>query len=381
VAQGQLVRTHHRDGPPLSPTFEHYARRVMSGEQRGPRAAVLRAAMSAASIPYALATAARGGLFNAGLRKPARLPRPVISVGNITTGGTGKTPVVRWLAEKLRQSSTTVAVLSRGYKAIPGELGDEQQMLEELLNRPGEQPVIVRANPSRLRAGKDVLQNHPGVGVFVLDDGFQHRQLARDFDLVLINAAEPFGFGHLLPRGMLREPLAGGLRRAHAFLLTRADHVDDAGRARIVETIRKHNASAPIYESVHAPTGFREPGRSDLLPLDALRSRRWFAFCGIGGPENFVRQLQKIGGTCVGHHGFADHHPYTSQDLETLSHKAASEGANLLVTTEKDWVKIAALRTSLPVWRLDVEIRFPRKGDEANLLADVKRAIDSAGVR
>jgi tetraacyldisaccharide 4'-kinase len=363
----------------LSETFSDYARRVMSGEERGPRAAALRAALACGEIPYSIATRFRNSLFDAGLRKPARLPRPVISVGNLTTGGTGKTPVVRWLAERLRESGMTVAILSRGYKAKPGELGDEQRMLADLLNQPGEQPVVIRADPNRLRAGTDVLRQHPDVDVFLLDDGFQHRQLARDFDLVLIDATEPFGFGRVLPRGMLREPLSGGLRRASAFLITRADAADGNTHAQIIRTLHSHHPAAPVYESVHAPTAFREAGRTDTIPLEAFRGRKWFAFCGIGSPQDFVRQLQALGGTCAGRRSFADHHHYTRQDVSEIVRDATASGAGLLVTTEKDWVKVAACGPiDLPVWRLDVEIRFKTHAAAAGLLESIKSAACSA---
>jgi tetraacyldisaccharide 4'-kinase len=361
----------------VSDTFEQYARRVMSGQATGPGAALLRAALSAAAVPYSLAVSLRNRSFDAGARKPARLPRPVISIGNITTGGTGKTPVVRWLAERLRSSGRPVAVLSRGYKAAaPGELGDEQRMLVNLLNRPGEPPVNVRADPNRFLAGEFVLREHPEVAAFVLDDGFQHRRLARDFDLVLIDATEPFGFGRVLPRGMLREPLSG-LRRADAFLLTRSDLAEAAGRARIADTLTRYNPASPVYESVHAPVGFRTSDSAELLSLDALRDRRWFAFCGIGSPETFVRQLTALGGTSAGHRAFADHHDYTAQHLADLASRAGAGGADVLVTTEKDWAKLAALAKPArvpPIWRLDVRIRF-NGDDEAKLFGDIERAM------
>jgi tetraacyldisaccharide 4'-kinase len=361
-------------------SFEHGVRRVMSGEAVGPRAAVARAALGVASIPYGAATRVRNWAFDAGVRKPARLPRPVLSVGNITTGGTGKTPVVRWLADRLRQTGETVAVLSRGYKAKPGHLGDEQGMLANLLNTSGVPPVAIRANPDRRAAGEALLRDEPKTSVILLDDGFQHRRLARDFDLVLIDATEPFGFGHVLPRGMLRESLTG-LRRASAFLLTRADQVDAAARASIRDTLRRHNATAPIYESVHGPTAFRANAQPDVIPLDALRDRRWFAFCGIGGPTGFVRQLEAIGGTHAGRRDFADHHDYTPADLSTLAGDAEGANADVFVTTEKDWVKLAALprpEAMPPIWHLDIEIRFPSADDERALLQQTLAAVSRA---
>src|SRR4051812_7733392 len=174
---------------------ESYILRVMSGEARGVGAAALRAAMSAAEPVYAAAVAARNRRFD---RRPdliASLPRPVVSVGNLSAGGTGKTPMIRWLAERLRERGHRPAVLSGGYKARPGELGDEQRMLDRQLNGAGQSEVFIRANPDRLAAGRAVLAEHPEADVVLLDDGFQHRRLARDLDIVLINATAPFGGG------------------------------------------------------------------------------------------------------------------------------------------------------------------------------------------
>jgi tetraacyldisaccharide 4'-kinase len=356
----------------LSPPVEHYVRRVMSGQQTGLRASALRVAMAAAALPYGLASSMRNRIFDAGFRKMGRLPRPVISVGNITSGGTGKTPVIRWLAEQLRSAGQTVAILSRGYRAQPGFLGDEQRMLSELLNRPGQHAVHIGADPNRFRGGNDLLREHPDINVVLLDDGFQHRQLARDFDLVLVNAAEPFGFGHVLPRGMLREPLRG-LNRANAFLLTRCDHVSEAQLKLIRQRLRRHNPAAPIFQSVHTNVGPAATG---------LAGRRWFLFCGIGDPESFVRQLTTVAGSApAGQRLFPDHHAYTSDDIRALRSEAVSVGADVLVTTQKDWVKLAALpetREAGPaIWPVDVEIHFPGD-DEAQLLAAINVAIAAA---
>lgn len=353
----------------------------MSGEAAGLRAAAMRLALAVAEVPYSLAARARNGMFERGLRGAARLPRPVISVGNITAGGTGKTPVVRWLAERLRDAGQAVAVLSRGYKAEPGMLGDEQRMLSDLLGAPpGKPPVLIRANPNRAGAAQALLREQPAVDVFLLDDGFQHRQLARDFDLVLVNAVEPFGYGRVLPRGLLREPLAG-LRRADAFLLTRVDQSSAARLAEVRDALRRYNPAAPVYESVHAHTSFRtSAAEATTLPVEALRGRRWFLFCGIGEPASFLGQLVNVGGSNAGHRFFADHHAYTDAEVRALRAEAAAAGADVLVTTEKDWVKLAPLPAAAgdesrpPIWRVDVQIQFSGE-DEAALLGDITRVL------
>lgn len=362
--------------PQSESSSQNLAVQIMSGARRGPAASAARGLLRVGQLPFWTVIALRNWSFDAGIRKPRRLPRPVISIGNVTTGGTGKTPAVRWLAERLRDDDLTVAILSRGYKAAPGELGDEQRMLQTLLQSPARLPVAIRANPSRFVAGQELLREFPNVDVFLLDDGFQHRQLARDFDLVLIDAAEPFGFGHLLPRGMLREPLSSA-HRAGAFLITRSIGASD----QIRETLRRFNSSAPIYESIHAPTCFRHGSRE--LALNAICATRWFAFSGIGNPRSFLAQLESLGGTRAGDCSFADHHKYTSGDMARIKDEGRKSGAQVFITTEKDWVKIAPLSNdlALPLWRLDVEIRMSSPEQESRLLADIKQAIQSAQSR
>src|SRR4051812_23350103 len=196
--------------------MEDFYRRVMNGTERGVAAMSLRALTSAIEPIYRGVVNARNARFDRG-RSVQRVDRPVISVGNITTGGTGKTPVVRWLADALRARGIQPAILMRGYKSAPGQTSDEQELLRSQLPS-----VVVHANPDRVAGAQEVLRDHPDVQAFILDDGFQHRRLHRDFDLVLIDATNPFGYDRLLPRGLLREPLAG-LARAHAILITRAD--------------------------------------------------------------------------------------------------------------------------------------------------------------
>jgi tetraacyldisaccharide 4'-kinase len=356
----------------MNKASDPFARRAMIGTGRA--AGVLFRAISCAVEPfYAAATLARNKLFDAGIKRVTRLPRPVISIGNITAGGTGKTPMVRWMAAELRSRGKRVAILSRGYKAKPGTLGDELTMLDRALNVTGGSggdafPVRLRANPDRAAAGAALLAEHPDVDVFLLDDGFQHRHLARDLDVVLINAAEPFGFGHVLPRGLLREPLRG-LRRAGVIVLTRCDRVSAKSLADTERRIRGYS-SAPILHSVHAQTGFRSP-RTPLqapieFPMTSLTGQKWFLFCGIADPGAVVPTGADGGRGMVGGISFGDHHDYSRADIDRILRDARSAGAEVLVTTEKDWVKLEPLWGSvaepLPLWRVDVEVRFPGEG-------------------
>src|SRR5205814_1694442 len=192
----------------------------------------------------------RNSSYSRGILRSARAARPVISVGNITTGGTGKTPVVRWLASRLRDQGKHVAILLRGYKSAGAAGSDERELLDRLLNAStSDNPVIVHANPDRVAGAAETLQKHPDVDVFVLDDGFQHRRLQRDFDLVLIDATNPFGFGHVLPRGLLREPL-GGLGRASALLITRCDQVAHEALGQVEQKLKWFAPAAPVLHSI-----------------------------------------------------------------------------------------------------------------------------------
>jgi len=353
--------------------FDQFAIDVISSRRRGIRAACLRALLSCIEPFYAGATRFRNFLFDRGIRKSKDFGRPTISIGNITTGGTGKTPMVRWLAAKLRDDGYEVAVLSRGYKSAAGELGDEQIMLNRQLNTAGLAPIQFAAHPSRVRAAAAVLSKHPQTSLFILDDGFQHRLAKRDLDIVLINATEPFGFGHVLPRGLLREPLRG-IARAGAFVITHADRVSDSQLQQIEKTIREHQSSARIYRARHV---IGQTHRPDGSPVD-LRDQRVFAFCGIANPQLFEQQLESAGAKIVGRRWFVDHFRYADQDLTDLATSANVAGATALLTTEKDWAKLADLRgiaeLPIPVCRVDVAIQFFGESQEP-LFDQIRAAI------
>ena len=357
----------------MNPNLERRFLDVISGRATGAQASLLRCLLAAGEPFYAGATRARNALFDRRIKTIRRLDRPVISIGNITTGGTGKTPMVRWLAERLRDEGKTVAILSRGFRAEGNSAGDELTMLDRALNRPVTRPIFLKADPDRFDGGTSLLREHPEIDVFLLDDGFQHRRVHRDSDLVLISALEPFGYGHVLPRGLLREPL-GGLQRANALVVTHIDQVDDQRRAEIEAAIRQHS-DAPIYRAIHAEAGLLSPGaNSEPTPVSQLSERRFFAFCGLANPASLDRRLQSFGTNYVGQKWFGDHHQYTPADVKNLVGDAQHRGAELLLTTEKDWVKIEPLAGDFPIWRLAIQMQF-LADDENRLLAQVHPAI------
>lgn len=355
----------------MSSSLHQFGRDVIQGNARGPAASLLRGGLNVIEPFYAAAMRGRNFLFDRGMKRATRLPRPVISVGNITTGGTGKTPLVAWLADRCRGAARRPAILTRGYKSSAATISDERVMLENLLDGGGSEKIVVQENPDRVAGATEALRRDPKIDLFILDDGFQHRRVIRDADLVLINAADPFGHGHVLPRGLLREPLTG-LRRASVFLLT---HAGENISTEIESTLRRHNPTAPIFRCDHVHDGFITAAARE--PAAAVAGRKFFAFSGIGDPDSFGRQLRQLPGEFVGHQGFADHHHYTPADLVAVQSQARSAGADLILTTEKDWVKIAAFPTdsaSLPIWRVNLRIAFAA-GDESRLIDTLLAAV------
>jgi tetraacyldisaccharide 4'-kinase len=328
---------------------------IISGRRNGPSASLTRAVLAAAEVPYSAAIAIRNRLYDRGILPISKLPQPTVSVGNLTTGGVGKTPLVAWLATALRGIGHKPAVLMRGYKSV-GESSDEQVLLSEAV--PGEAlPVI--ADPDRRRGAETALAKHPEIDVFLLDDAMQHRRVARDVEIVVISAVEPFGLGHILPRGLLRESLAG-LKRAHAVVITHANEVMPEKLSDIETAIRRFNGSAPIFHADHRHLSLRS--RDETMSMEVLSQTPYFLACGIGQPESLLAQLQKAWPKCAGHHFFEDHHRFTRGEVEELVQQAASAGAGAIVVTEKDWVKLEPLALAaahaVPIWRLRLEISF-----------------------
>lgn len=323
-------------------------RRVMS-EERSVSLLALRILLRGASWLYGLGVRLRNATFDLGLRRIHRLPVPVIAVGNLTTGGTGKTPVVVTLAEQVRARGLVPAILTRGYRRSGGGVGqsDEVKLLERSL--PG---IDVVVDPDRVAGGRRAIEN--GAQILILDDGFQHRRLARDQDLVLIDAREPFGGEALLPRGLLREPPTG-LRRAHGVIVTRADRVSQEIRQLRRESIvALAQRDLPIVFEKHAPSELVEFASQRVLALTELRSRRVIAFSGIGDPDTLRETLENCGARVVGSLDFGDHHEFESGDLEAIESLATQHSDALVVTTEKDAMRLDRVRLRFNPWILRI---------------------------
>ena len=293
---------------------------------------LVRAACWWARWPYAVGILIRNRRFDRRASLAVRVPIPVISIGNLTLGGTGKTPAVEFFARYLRSLDRRVAILSRGYGSDSGP-NDEALLLEE--NLPDVPHLQDRDRVALAGTALEELESE----VLVLDDGFQHRRLHRDFDIVLIDATRDIFGEYLFPRGLLREPVSS-LRRAHAAILTRCDQASpESVRLQLAELGRRF----PQLLLATARHVAIELIREDLEPLetDSLQNRPVIAFCGIGNPMAFRRTLDDLGATVLDFKTFDDHHAYTRDDVESLRAWAATfpEGT-AAVTTQKDWVKL-----------------------------------------
>ena len=315
---------------------------LIAGRTRGPLASCARAGLRAAALPYAAAAAARNRAFDLGLRAAHDAGVPVISVGNLTCGGTGKTPITADLCRRLRAAGRRPALLSRGYRTLPGEgANDEKLLLDALL--PGVPHV---QDPDRV-AGARVAVGRHGADCLVLDDGFQHRRLRRDLDVVLIDATAPFGPGSLprpncrgavLPAGLLREP-PGGLRRAGLILLTRCDAVTGEERARVAAAVAGLAPGVPVLPVGFPPTGLvNEAGT--VRPVSWAKGRRVGAFCGIGNPAGFRATLGRLGVDAATFEPRPDHHRHRPGEVSAICRRAAAAGAAAVFCTEKDLVKL-----------------------------------------
>lgn len=348
-------------------------REIVSGRDRGFKAAAWRALFAAIEPFYSAAVRYRNWRYDTGRSAIARVEVPVVSVGNLTLGGTGKTPMVEWLARWFLDRGVRVVLVSRGYGAVEGHTNDEAKELQEKLP---EVPHL--QNPERRLAAREAIDRF-GAQLILLDDAFQHRRLARDLDIVLVDALDPFGCEHVFPRGMLREPLTG-FARAHVIALSRADAVDALTRKRIRDRIGQYNASALWLELSHAPRALRSAGGMQM-PLEKLAHQRLLAFCGIGNPAGFRHALESCGYSVVAFREFPDHHHYGAADLEELARLAETSGAEAIVCTHKDLVKIPqAVMDVRPVWALEIGLQVLGGADDLQRRLEVLAAQAQASV-
>ena len=338
--------------------------------------------LSPLSVAYAAVTRLRTAAYKKGLLKTTKLPVPVVSIGNITAGGTGKTPLVARVSRILADEGRRVCILTRGYGrknatqrivvsdgravlAKVNEAGDEPFWLAESLK--GVAAVI--ADPARAAAGQWAIENLDA-DVLVLDDGFQHLQLARDFNILAIDATNPWGGGRLLPSGLLREAPRGAAR-ADCVIITRAE--PNSHTEELKTTLQQLVGNRPILTSHMQSKGVRELVDS-RLDSQIQVTQPVAAFCAVGNPASFFANLLKAGVTLAHTHTFPDHHHYNQADVSRLADEARRAGAASLITTAKDAVKLRELDFDLPCYVLDIEVSID---SEAKLIDLIRTAISS----
>jgi tetraacyldisaccharide 4'-kinase len=326
-------------------------RELVSGRRHGVTAVALRTALRIAEVPYALAMKYRNRRYARGQAEIHSVGVPVICVGNLTLGGTGKTPLVEWIARKLRESHIRVAIVSRGYGGQADGYNDEALELE--LGLPDVPHV---QDPDRVAAARIAVEELD-MQMILLDDGFQHRRLHRDLDIVLLDATEPFGFDHVFPRGTLREPLAG-LARAQVVVLSRADMLDSSEREAVRSRVARLAPEAAWCEVEHRVAALTN-SLGQRVGVDLLAGKKVAAFCGIGNPAGFRHTLGTLNCEVVAWREFPDHHNYTRDDVAALSEW--SQHSDMLVCTRKDLVKLGVPTLGgIPLWAVGIEIGFFR---------------------
>lgn len=299
---------------------------------------------------------------------------PVISVGNLTVGGTGKTPLVIEVVRRLREMGRRPAILTRGYRGSADQPADEVLEFRDALP---DVPVVV--NPDRL-AGATAAHADQAADCVVLDDGFQHRRLRRDLDIVLVDALAPWGGGWVLPAGRLREPLSG-LSRAHLLVVSRNNQVAPSALAEIHATLQRHAPGTPlVHASVEAERVVRLDGGS-AQPAE-LAGRCVLPVCALGNPLTFLRLVETLAGRVCPPLVFRDHHRYTSRDVSTVGAAAQTQKVDVVMTTRKDWVKLAPLWQRFaggnvpPLARLDIRLVL---ADDAGVLDDrLRQALEAS---
>ncbi len=363
--------------------FERWASDVIFGRARGFRAFLTRCALRALSGLYRGIIQTRKFLFFHDFKERHHLGTLTISVGNLTVGGTGKTPVVELLARTLRDRLRQVAILSRGYKSkalneeqkwvSPHGHIVEQDKLPKIVSTgrailldskyAGDEPfmlannldgVAVLVDRDRVKSARFAIREL-GSNTLILDDGMQYLRLSRGLDLCLVDANMPFGTGAMLPAGTLREP-RGNLSRAHFIILTKSDGSDHTA---LIKKLRRCNASAPIIITTHGPQYLENLVTYERRPLDYLQGKHIAALSGIAVPENFENSLTKLGAILDVKKRFSDHHRFSTREIEKFTQRCLERDVEMIITTEKDAVRYPrATLAEVPVWFLRIEVEI-----------------------
>ena len=334
---------------------------LVTGKKNGPLSVFLRGCLFVLSWVYGLLVVILAGFYRI---RPKHFNAKVISVGNITLGGTGKTTLVEYLSSKLTLAGNKVAVLSRGYKRDSRRsgafgLGDEPAMLAHNL------PLVsVVVNKNRIKAAQIAIQDY-AANILVLDDGLQQWKIYKDLEIITIDAQNPFGNQRLLPAGFLREPLSA-LKRADIFVITQVCLGEDLGG--LAAKLKRINSRALIVESRHEIQGFSRLNQADeFLGIDFLKGKSVAIFSGIGNPEGFKNSVSELGIKVVKYYKFTDHYDYTQIDILNMVRESQENNLELLITTQKDAIKIRELGVKWPtILVLEIKLKIIKNEAEFN---------------
>ena len=367
-----MNRTANHETPNMN---QQAYRRLISGRSTGYAAAILRFFLTIASQIYTMVVRLRNFLYSKRWLKVHTAGVPAISIGNITVGGTGKTPLVIWLCKFLQNKNIPCAILTRGYKT---HAENQVSSIEHRASRTDEPAILTKScqeakiivNPNRV-AGAAKAVNDFDAKVLIMDDGFQHRRLHRDLDIVAIDATYPFGYGKILPAGLLREPVTS-LNRSDAVVITRCDQIDEGQLAQLEDKLLRVNPDMVIAKSIHKPT-WAKSVNGEEISLDNLKGKKIFAFCGIGNPDAFFSTIKGLGANLIGSKVYNDHHHYTDDCLGDIYEQAQYLNSDLILTTQKDWTKIASLasiKNDMPFAYLAIELKFTDREDKLRRLIE-----------
>lgn len=353
--------------------------KLISGQKKGFTTAFLKTLLAIIACIYSIIIKLRNLLYDVKVFKTYQHETTVISIGNITTGGTGKTPLVIWLYNFLAERNVKCAILTRGYKADKKSNSSQIESGKTTSISYTDEPAIlsescpkskVIVNPDRVAGASEAIEKF-APEVLILDDGFQHRRLARDLDIITIDATQPFGYNKILPAGLLREPL-NSLKRANAIVLTRCDQIPAPELNRIENKLQAVNPDMIITRSVHKVAGVKTTD-GESINNENLKGKKIFAFCGIGNPNAFLNTIKTLGAELTGTKIFNDHYQYTDTCLSEIYELAGLSKAELILTTQKDWTKIRHFKPQikdLPLTYIIIEIKFLAGEDKLRLLID-----------
>lgn len=347
--------------------MKEYFYKLAMDQDNAPGAIFIKAVLRLLSFVYSAGVRTIVGAYRLGIFRKAHVPKPVISIGNITLGGTGKTPLVESIVHFLGANDIKPVVLIRGYMGSRKMGGQEKILSDEAQSLKRNFPdVPVKVGLDREQQALAALQEGP-VDVFVLDDGFQHWRLSRDLDIVAIDCLNGFGNGAVIPRGILREPM-GSLKRADVFILTRADQ-GLKNVEKICATLKKINASALVVTAAHQPISLLDlRGQGSTRALSFLNDRRIAALSAIGNPGSFIESLSSLGARVQKAFSLMDHHIYGIEDINQINLYCQESSIDTLVTTEKDAVKLRPLAEAfdghLTILVLKINIKFLTGKDE-----------------